>query len=99
MSGFAYYATIDCETCDEEMEYGLCVETNTVRKGMISFPSISVHSLEQTRFDCENCGGVTYLGDIETYHEEGEIPEECGRCGAREDECDCEYEEEDEEDD
>lgn len=66
------YLSMECETCGEELFYGLVATTET-RAGHPVYP-FDVTS--QIRIDCDNCGGITYTGDFDEMveHEEGEVP-------------------------
>lgn len=67
-----YYLYLECETCETEMTYGPCHTTRT-RDGHVMVEADAAYAV---RFDCEHCGGETYVGEIYTWHEEGQIPED-----------------------
>lgn len=65
-SATAFYISIDCEHCDEEILYGLCV-TTIEHNGR---PVISFDVAAQTAFTCEECGKTTYTGDFDVFTED-----------------------------
>lgn len=74
MSG-AFYLSLTCETCGEDMYEGLVV-TTLEHDG---YPVIDLDlTASQIMFRCDNCGGVTWTGDYVdmTEHEPGEEPDE-----------------------
>lgn len=68
----AFYLSMECETCGSDMYYGLVVTTE-VHNGR---PVVPFDIASQTQFDCDDCDGVTYVGDLDeaTEHEPGELP-------------------------
>lgn len=71
----AFYFSTECNTCGEDMFYGLNLSIGDDHKG---YPVIGVDMVSQIKFECERCGGVTYTGDFDDLceHEEGEEPED-----------------------
>lgn len=62
---------VDCETCGEGMSSDLFV--------MGGGQTLHLETVvSQLQFDCDNCGGSTYLGDLEEimHHEPGEERDE-----------------------
>lgn len=71
----AYYLAHECNTCGEDMHYGLVLNVHPDHNG---HPVIYADTVSQIKFECDHCGGVTYSGDFDDMceHEEGEEPED-----------------------
>lgn len=70
----AYYLAHECNTCGEDMHYGLVLSVHPEHKG---HPVVYADTVSQVKFECEHCGGVTYTGDFDDMceYEEGNEPE------------------------
>lgn len=66
----AYYLLLQCEHCDAEIHYGVCV-TMLEHRGL---PVIPADNGAQTRFDCDECGASNYVGDLDVFVEGGREP-------------------------
>lgn len=58
-----FYISMDCEHCDEEIFYGVCV-TTIEHNGR---PVIPFDIAAQTTFTCNGCGKDSYTGDFEVF--------------------------------
>jgi hypothetical protein len=61
-----FYISMDCEHCDEEIFYGVCI-TTIEHNGR---PVIPFDMAAQTRFVCngpDGCGETTYTGDFDVF--------------------------------
>lgn len=68
----AFYLSMDCQNCDEEILHGLCVTTMEHRDRLGNpSPVIPYDMASQTRFDCPRCGARNYTGDFDDIHVEG----------------------------
>lgn len=63
----AHYLLMECENCDEEIYYGVCV-TTLEHNGL---PAIPFDTAAQTNFECPKCGADNYTGDFEVFCEGG----------------------------
>lgn len=68
----AFYLSIDCDKCDEEILYGPCLTTLEHR----GKPVIPFDIAAQSNFDCPRCGADNYTGDFEVFCEGGEEPDD-----------------------
>jgi hypothetical protein len=65
VSMFTYYVMIECANCDAECHYGPCGTT----LGYRGLPVVV--NLKQERLDCENCGAINYVGEVDVFAEGG----------------------------
>lgn len=70
-----YILTIDCETCGEPMRNRIGDMSAAPGDEIVIDVAMAV---SQSTFNCDACGGITYLGDIEDIceHEAGDLPED-----------------------
>ncbi len=68
--GLAYYLLLECEHCDADIHYGVCI-TLLEHNGL---PVITADIGTQTCFDCDECGASNYTGDLDVLVEGGRYP-------------------------
>lgn len=66
-----YYVLMECERCDAEIYYGVCVSL-LEHNGL---PVVMAGHASQTRFDCPKCGTANYVGDLDVHVEGGTEPD------------------------
>jgi hypothetical protein len=65
----AFYLSMECENCEEEMFYGVCVTTEE-HQGL---PSIPYDMASQSKFVCKSCDAQHFTGDFDDIHVEGGV--------------------------
>lgn len=73
-----FYMLVQCPGCDEEIH--LRMVSLLDHNGLLVVPA---DMIEQTRVDCENCGGTAYYGELDCEFEGGE--EDDAKSGEEED--------------
>lgn len=70
----AFYLLVECDTCEEDIHYGVCVTTMTHR----GLPVIPYDMASQTSFVCPNCDATAWTGDFQDLveWEEGTLPKD-----------------------
>lgn len=63
----AFYLSMDCENCEEEMFYGICMTTEE----HMGLPSIPYDMASQTKFVCKRCDAQHFTGDFDDILVEG----------------------------
>jgi hypothetical protein len=67
-----YYLSLECEVCDHTIYYGPCgtlLEHN-------GYPVVPLDVATQERLDCDNCGAMHYVSELDVYVEGGDAPDE-----------------------